>query len=235
MSVRRTPEDTYPVFFKTVRDLVKDEARFRDVMGKQDFPPFCTFLFSACKMRLLDDTSVILDVYHQKLEDMQVAGNLKTHIRLVIQSMLSVNMAVGDSPAVSPAYWESLFQTLALSIEQRVQEDPDWKLHLLPTSNLLSLMAAKQEFFEDSTLIDRIYNLVTIGKPNVEDGVTTATDQDSKTMNKLIAQMEKFRTPEQLNLLPNLASHIYISCAKLKVSDQAFWHDFDDLILSIFP
>lgn len=82
--------------------------------------------------------------------------------------------------------------------------------------------------FQDKTLVDRMYNLVTVGKPT--------PDQDSghQTNNKLIAQMQKFRTPEQLNLLPNLATHIYISCAKLKVQDQAFWKDFDDLILTIF-
>lgn len=75
-----------------------------------------------------DDARVILDVYSQKLEEMQAAGNLKMQFRLVIQSMLSVHMAVGDSPAVSPTYWESLFQTLARSMEQRAQDDPSFFL-----------------------------------------------------------------------------------------------------------
>ena len=38
---------------------------------------------------------------------------------------------------------------------------------------------------------------------------------------------------ETRSSLPNTACIIFVSCAKLEVSDTRFWHDFDKIILAI--
>jgi len=53
--------------------------------------------------------------------------------------MLSLQMAIGDAKLDN--FWEPLFEIISLSIEQEQRENPAARLHLQPTSNLLSMLA----------------------------------------------------------------------------------------------
>ena len=87
-------------------------------MNQQDFGNYANFLFSACKMESIDIMSqdyVVLDIYCQKLHELQEKGRLQNHIRAMIRSMLSIKMSIGQNELEE--FWRPLFEILALALE----------------------------------------------------------------------------------------------------------------------
>lgn len=86
----------YGSFYGAIRDLVRDEDRFSEVMNQQNYAMYCNFLFFASKMKSLEiggKDSIIRDIFCQKLSELQEQGKLAKFIPLTIKSMLSLKMA----------------------------------------------------------------------------------------------------------------------------------------------
>ena len=72
--------------------------------------------------------SIILDVFCQKMAQLQESGKLINVCDTVIVCMLSIHMAIGNREANN--FWEPLFEILALSLEQKLLEDHEFKIDL---------------------------------------------------------------------------------------------------------
>ena len=70
-------------------------------------------------------------------------------LQKIIQGMLSLHLAMGKAEVSYSDFWEPLFEILAGSMEQKLQEDASYRkrqplIDLRPTSNLLSMLASKK-------------------------------------------------------------------------------------------
>lgn len=68
-------------------------------------------------------------------------------------------MAIGD--AELETFWRPLLEILALSIEHRFIEDPTYVIPVRPLSNLLAILANKQEIIAKSDVFQRVlYSII---------------------------------------------------------------------------
>lgn len=96
-----------------------------------------------------------------------------------------------------------------------MSQDPNFELDLLSTSNLLALMATFHDQI-DQALLDNLVTLVLEGRMP---GRIEEADADKTT--RLVTILRKdIERVDRRKMLSNLVTHIYQSCAKLKVEDS---------------
>jgi hypothetical protein len=137
------------------------------------FNEYRSFLFFACKMNQLEiggKDLVIIELYITLMNQLQEEGKLLRMTKPVVQTMLSIQMAIGDTAIEK--FWLPLLEFLALSLEQRVEEDPNYTMELHEFSNLLSILARKENLIRElgsssekedygKNVVERIYKAIT--------------------------------------------------------------------------
>lgn len=90
----------YENFFAAFQSFVRDQDLFSRTMLRVDLLQYKNFLYSACKIKAIDMKSkdaIILEIFCQKITQLAERGKLPAETPSVIQSMLSVHLAIGDS------------------------------------------------------------------------------------------------------------------------------------------